>query len=171
MDPHSRRLLRASRLLFWLSGPILAAGFVAIYVGAVAAEEIAERLLARLLAEIDPNTLAELPSDFLTASTVQRAAWALAAGLFVLGVGQLLTAVELRRGARWSYAAAVMGGLLVAFTCGTTAVFMLAATSSQPQAALLLTVGAVGLGLVAALYGAVAAFTASGRREREAATG
>ena len=171
MDPLSsplpRRLLLASRLLFVLAGPFLAAGVVCAVAGVVAAEDIAERLLARLLAEIDAETLAGLPADILTPATVQRAAIALAAGFVLLGLGQLATAAGLRRGTRWSYAAAVMGGLFVAFTAGATAIFMLAATSAQPQAATLLTVGAIGLGGVAVLYGAIAVLTAGGRRELE----
>ena len=157
--------------MFLLSGPLLAAGLVAAVGGVVAAEEIAERLMARLLTEIDAATLAGLPSDFLTPATVQRAAFALSAGFLLLGVGQLFTALGLRRGARWSYAAAVMGGLFVAFTSGATGTFMLAATSAQPQAALVLTVGAIALGGVALLYGAIAVLTATGRRELEASTG
>ena len=154
-----------------LSGPLLAASVVCAVAGVVAAEEIAERLLARLWAEIDAETLAGLPTDFLTSATVQRAGLALAAGFLILGVGQLATAVGLRRRARWSYAAAVMGGLFVAFTSGATAIFMLAATSAQPQAAMLLMVGAIGLGGVALLYGAIAVLTAGGRRELEASAG
>lgn len=171
MDPLPRRLLVASRLLLILSGPLLAAGVVCAVAGVVAAEDIAERLLARLLAEIDAETLAGLPADFLTPATVQRAALALAAGFALLGLGQLTTAAGLRRAARWSYAAAVMGGLFVAFTTGATAAFMIAARSAQPQAATLLTVGAIGLGGVAALYTAIAVLAARGRRELEVSSG
>lgn len=168
VDTLPRRLRLASRLLFMLSAPLLAAGVVCAIGGALAAEDIAARLLARLLAEIDAETLAGLPADFLTPATIRRAAFALAAGLVFVGLVQLATAVGLRRGKRWSYAAAVVGGLFVAFTSGGTAVFMLAATSAQPQAALLLTVGAVGLGGVALMYGTIAALTAAARRELEA---
>jgi hypothetical protein len=171
VDPLPRRLLLASRFLVLLSGPLIAAAVVCAVAGAFAAEDIAERLLARLLAEIDTETLAGLPADFLTPATVQRAAFALAGGFALLGLGQLATAAGLRRGARWSYAAAVMGGLFVAFTAGATAIFMIAARSAQPQAATLLTVGAIGLGGVAALYGAIAVLVAGGRRELEVSTG
>jgi len=171
VDPLPHRLLLASRLLLVLSGPLLAAGVACAVAGVVAAEDIAERLLARILAEIDAETLAGLPADFLTPATVQRAAFALAAGFALLGLGQLATAAGLRRGARWSYAAAVMGGLFVAFTAGATAVFMIAARSAQPQAATLLTVGAIGLGGVAALYAAIAVLAAGGRRELEGFSG
>lgn len=164
-----RRLLLASRLLFVLSGPLLAAGSVCGIGGVVAAKDIAARLLARLLAEIDDETLAGLPPDFLTPATVQRAAFALAAGLLLLGLAQLATAVGLRHGQRWSYAAAVVGGLFIAFTAGGTAIFMLAATSAQPQAALLLTIGAIGFGGIALLYGAIAGLTGAGRRDLEVA--
>jgi hypothetical protein len=166
-----RRLQLASRLLFVLSGPLLAAGLVCVIGGAVAAEDLTSRLLARILAEIDAETLAGLPPDFLTPSTVQRAAFALGGGLLLLGLAQLATAVGLRHGRRWSYAAAVVGSLFVAFTVGGTAVFMLAATSAQPQAALLLTIGAVGLGAVALLYATIAGLTGAGRRELEASAG
>jgi hypothetical protein len=169
VDPLPRRLLLASRFLFLLSGPLIAAAVACAVAGVVAAEDIAERLLARLLAEIDAETLAGLPADFLTPATVQRAAFALAAGFALLGLGQLATAAGLRRGARWSYAAAVMGGLFVACTTGATAIFMIAARSAQPQAATLLTVGAIGLGGVAALYGAIAVLAAAGRRDLEVA--
>jgi hypothetical protein len=171
VDPLPRRLLLASRLLFVLCGLLLAAGVVCAVAGVVAAEDIAERLLARLLAEIDAETLAGLPTDFLTPATVQRAAIALAAGFALLGLGQLATAAGLRRGARWSYAAAVMGGLFVAFTAGATAVFMIAARSAQPQAETLLTVGAIGFVGVAAVYGAIAVLAAGGRRELEVSSG
>ena len=169
MEPLPRRLLLASRLLLILSGPLIAAAVVCAVGGFAAADEIAARLMARVLAEIDAETLAGLPPDFLTASTVQRAAVALAVGFLSLGLGQLATAIGLRRRARWSYAAAVMGGLFVAFACGASAIFMMAATSRQPQAALVLTVGAIGLGGVAILYGAIAGLTAAGRRELEVA--
>lgn len=171
MDPLPRRLLLASRLLFVLAAPLLAAGIVGAVAGVLAAEDIADRLLARLLVELDAATLAGLPAEFLTPATVQRAAFALAVGFALLGVGQMATAAGLRRRTRWSYAAAVMGGLLVAFTAGASAIFMLAATSAQPQATTLLAVGAVGLGAVAALYGAIAVLTAGGRRELEASPG
>jgi hypothetical protein len=161
----------ASRLLFVLSAPILASGVVCVIGGAVAAEDLATRLLERLLAEIDAETLAGLPPDFLTPSTVQRAAFALGAGLVMLGLAQLATAVGLRQGRRWSYAAAVVGSLFVTFTAGGTGVFMLAATSAQPQAALLLTAGAIGLGVIAVLYAAIAALTGAGRRELDTAPG
>jgi hypothetical protein len=65
----------------------------------------------------------------------------------------------------------VIGGLFVAFTAGATAIFMIAATSAQPQAATLLTLGAIGLGGVAALYGAIAVLAAGGRRELEVSSG
>ena len=123
------------------------------------------------LAQALPRLRLPLPADFLTPATVQRAAFALAGGFALLGLGQLATAAGLRRGARWSYAAAVMGGLFVAFTAGATAIFMIAARSAQPQAATLLTVGAIGLGGVAALYGAIAVLVAGGRRELEVSTG
>lgn len=161
----------ASRLLFVLSGPILASGVVCMIGGAIAAEDLSTRLLERLLAEIDAETLAGLPPDFLTPSTIQRAAFALGAGLVMLGLAQLATAVGLRHGRRWSYAAAVVGSLFVAFTAGATAVFMLAATSAQPQAALVLTIGAIGLGSVALVYAAIAGLTGAGRRELETARG
>jgi FtsH-binding integral membrane protein len=96
---------------------------------------------------------------------------ALGAGLLGLGIAQLATAIGLRRGLRWSYAAAVIGGLFVAFTAGGSAVFMLAATAQQPQAAVVLVVGAVLVGLAAAVYGAAAVLTALGRRELEASAG
>ena len=171
MDSLPRRLQLASRLLFVLSGPPIGAGVVCIIGGVLAAEDLAARLLERLLAEIDAETLAGLPPDFLTPSTVQRAAFALGAALVLLGLAQLATAVALRQGRRWSYAAAVVGSLFVAFTAGGTAVFSLVATSAQPQAALLLTIGAIGLGAVAALYATIAAMTGAGRRELEASTG
>lgn len=160
-----RRLQLASRLLFALSGPLIGAGVVCIIGGLLAAEDLATRLLERLLAEIDAETLAGLPPDFLTPATVQRAAFALGSGLFALGMAQLATAVALRQGRRWSYAAAVVGSLCVAFTAGGTAVFMLAATSAQPQAALLLTIGAIGIGAIALLYATIAAMTDAGRRQ------
>ena len=47
-----RRLLLAARLLFVLSGVLLAAGLVCLIGGTMGAAEIAERLLTRLLAEI-----------------------------------------------------------------------------------------------------------------------
>jgi hypothetical protein len=171
VDSLPRRLQLASRLLFVLSGPLIGAGVVCVIGGFLAAKDVATRLLERLLAEIDAETLAGLPPDFLTPSTVQRAAFALGAGLVLLGLAQLATAVALRHGRRWSYAAAVVGSLFVAFTAGGTAVFSLAATSAQPQAALLLTMGAIGLGAVAALYATIAALTGAGRRELEASTG
>lgn len=171
MDSLPRRLLLASRLLFVLSGALIGAGVVCVIGGFVAAEDLATRLLERLLADIDAETLAGLPPDFLTPSTVQRAAFALGAGLVLLGVAQLSTAVALRHGRRWSYAAAVVGSLFVAFTAGGTAVFSLAATSAQPQAALLLTMGAIGFGAVAVLYATIAALTGAGHRELEASTG
>lgn len=171
MDSLPRRLQLASRLLFALSGPPIGAGLVCIIGGVLAAEDLATRLLERLLAEIDAETLAGLPPDFLTPSTIQRAAFALGAGLVVMGLAQLATAVGLRQGRRWSYAAAVVGSLFVAFTAGGTAVFSLVATSAQPQAALLLTIGAIGLGVVALLYATIAALTGAGRRELEASTG
>jgi hypothetical protein len=141
VDSLPRRLQLASRLLFVLSGPLIGAGVVCVIGGFLAAKDVATRLLERLLAEIDAETLAGLPPDFLTPSTVQRAAFA------------------------------VVGSLFVAFTAGGTAVFSLAATSAQPQAALLLTMGAIGLGAVAALYATIAALTGAGRRELEASTG
>jgi hypothetical protein len=171
VDSLPRRLQLASRLLFVLSGPPIGAGLVCIIGGVLAAEDLAARLLERLLAEIDAETLAGLPPDFLTPSTIQRAAFALGAGLVFLGLAQLATAVGLRQGRRWSYAAAVVGSLYVAFTAGGTAVFSLVATSAQPQAALLLTKGANGLGAVALLYATIAALTAAGRRDLEASTG
>jgi uncharacterized membrane protein (DUF2068 family) len=171
VDSLPRRLQLASRLLFALSGPPIGAGLVCIIGGVLAAEDLATRLLERLLAEIDAETLAGLPPDFLTPSTIQRAAFALGAGLVVMGLAQLATAVGLRQGRRWSYAAAVVGSLFVAFTAGGTAVFSLVATSAQPQAALLLTIGAIGLGVVALLYATIAALTGAGRRELEASTG
>ena len=171
METLPRRLQLASRLLFVLSAPVLASGMVCVIGGALAAEDLASRLLDRLLAEIDAETLAGLPPDFLTPSTVQRAAFALGAGLVLLGSAQLATAVGLRRGRRWSYAATVVGCLFVAFTAGGSAVFMLAATSAQPQAALLLTIGAIGLGAIATLYAVIAALTGAGRRELESSPG
>ncbi len=168
MDAPPHRLLTASRLLFVLSGILIGGGLVCIVGGVIGATEIADRLLARLLAEIDPDTLATLPPDFLTPATIQRAAAALGVGLVLLGAGQLATAVGLRRGQRWSYAAAVIGGLFVAFTCGATAMFMLVAIPAQPQAALPLVVGAGLIGAVAALYAVIAALTATGRRALEA---
>ena len=171
MDLLPRRLLLASRLLFLLSGVLLGAGLVCVIGGTVAAAELADRILARILAEIDPDTLATLPPGFLTAETVQGAAAALGVGLLVLGFAQLATAVGLRRGLRWSYAAAVIGGLFVAFTAGSSAAFMLAATAQQPQAAVVLVVGALLVGGTAVIYGAVAVLTAFGRRELEASTG
>jgi len=168
MDAPPHRLLTASRLLFVLSGILIGGGLVCIGGGVVGATEIADRLLARLLAEIDPDTLATLPPDFLTPATIERAAVALGLALVLLGVAQLVTAVGLRRGHRWSYAAAVIGALFVTFTCGATALFMLVAIPAQPQAALPLAVGAVVSGAVAALYAVIAALTASGRRALEA---
>jgi hypothetical protein len=123
------------------------------------------------MAEIDPDTLAVLPPDFLTSATIQRAAAALGAGLLLIGCAQLTTSIALRRGQRWSYAAAVIGGLFVVFTAGASAVFMLVAVPAQPQAALPLAVGAVVLGAVAALYGAIVVLTVSGRRALETAPG
>ena len=162
-----RRLVLASRVLFFLSGLLIAAGVVCIAAGVLYADEIAARLLERILAEIDAESLARLPPDFLTSATVGQAAFALGLGFLLIGLGQLATAIGLRRGARWSYAAAVVGGLFVAFTCGATAVFMLAATSTQPQVATLLVVGALGLGSAAVLYGTIAVVTAAARRELE----
>ena len=163
-----RRLLLAARLLFVLSGVLLAAGLVCLIGGTMGAAEIAERLLTRLLAEIDPDTLATLPAGFLTAGTIQRAAVALGVSLLILGGAQLMTSIGLRRNQRWAYPAAVIGGLFVAFTAGASAVFMLAATSAQPQAALVLLIGAVVLGGAAAAYALIAAWTVTGRRELEA---
>jgi hypothetical protein len=171
VDSLPRRLLVASRLLFVLSGVLIGAGLVCLIGGTLVAADLADRLLARLLAEIDPDSLATLPPGFLTAGTVQRAAVALGAGLLGLGIAQLATAIGLRRGLRWSYAAAVIGGLFVAFTAGGSALFMLAATAQQPQAALVLVVGAVLVGVAAAVYGAAAVLTALGRRELEASAG
>jgi hypothetical protein len=141
---------------------------VCIVGGLLGATEIADRLLDRLMAEIDPDTLATLPPDFLTPATVERAAVALGSGLLLLGAAQLATAMGLRRGQRWSYAAAVIGGLFVAFTAGATALFMLVAIPTQPQAALPLAVGAALAGAVAVLYAMIAALTALGRRAMEA---
>ncbi|MGH2489657.1 MAG: hypothetical protein ACRDFR_08590, partial [Candidatus Limnocylindria bacterium] len=169
VDSLPRRLELSSRLLFVLSGPLIGAGAMCVIGGVVAAEDVAARLLERLLAEIDAETLAGLPPDFLTPSTVQRAAFALGAGLVTLGLAQLVTAVALRHGRRWSYAAAVVGSLFVAFTAGGTALFMLVTTSAQPQAAVLLAIGAVALGSFALLYAAIAALTGAGRRELETA--
>ena len=169
MDAPPRRLLTASRLLFVLSGVFLGSGLVCIFGGLLGATEIADRLLDRLMAEIDPDTLATLPPGFLTPATVERAAVALGAGLLLLGVAQLATAMGLRRGQRWSYAAAVIGGLFVAFTTGATALFMLVAIPAQPQAALPLAAGAALAGAVAVLYAMIAAMTAIGRRALEAA--
>jgi hypothetical protein len=152
-------------VVFVLAGMVVAAGIVCIVGGLVAADFIADQLLTRILAEIDPDGLASLPPDFLTAATVERASVALGMGLILFGAAQLATSIGLRRGVRWSYAAAVIGGLFVAFTAGASAVFMLAAIPAQPQATTVLAVGAVGLGLVAGLYAGVAALTASGRRE------
>ena len=168
MDPPPRRLLTSSRLLFVLSGVFLGSGLVCIIGGVLGATEIADRLLARLMAEIDPDTLATLPPDFLTPATVERAAVALGAGLLFLGAAQLATAIGLRRGQRWSYAAAVIGGLFVAFTAGASALFMLVAIPTQPQAALPLAVGAALAAVVAALYAMIAVLTATGRRTLEA---
>jgi hypothetical protein len=162
-----RRLLLASRLLFVLSGAVLAAGIVCIAGGLLAAEFIAEQLLTRILAELDPDGLASLPPDFLTTASVERAAVALGIGLIVFGAAQLATSIGLRRDIRWSYAAAVIGGLFLAFTAGASAVFMVAAIPGQPQAAAALAVAAIGLGLAAVVYAAVAALTASGRRDLE----
>jgi hypothetical protein len=169
VDAPARRLLTASRLLFVLSGVVLGTGLVCIVGGLLGATEIADRLLDRLMAEIDPDTLATLPPDFLTPATVERAAVALGSGLLLLGAAQLATAMGLRRGQRWSYAAAVIGGLFVAFTAGATALFMLVAIPTQPQAALPLAVGAALAGAVAVLYAMIAALTALGRRAMEAA--
>lgn len=167
MEPLPRRLVLASRVLFYLSGLLVGAGVVCIVAGVLDADEIARRLLERILAEIDAESLARLPPDFLTSAMVRQAALALGIGFLAVGGGQLATAIGLRRGTRWAYAAAVVGGLFVAFTCGATAVFMLAATSTQPQAAALLTVGAVALGAAAVLYGTIAVVTAAARRELE----
>jgi hypothetical protein len=160
-----RRLLLASRLLFLLSGIVLGAGIVCAVGGLLAAELIADQLLTRILAELDPDGLASLPPDFLTAATVERAALALGIGLILFGLGQLATSIGLRRGVRWSYAAAVIGGLFLAFTAGASALFMVVAIPSQPQAAAALAIGAAGLGVVAGVYAIVAALTASGRRD------
>jgi hypothetical protein len=160
-----RRLLLASRLLFVLSGTVIAAGIVCIAGGLLASELIAEQLLTRILSELDPDGLASLPPDFLTAASVERAAVALGIGLVLFGAAQLATSIGLRRDIRWSYAASVIGGLFLAFTAGATAVFMVAAIPQQPQAAVVLAVGAVGLGLLAAVYAGVATLTASGRRD------
>jgi hypothetical protein len=159
------RLLLASRLLFVLSGIVLAGGIVCAAGGLLAAEFIADQLLTAVLAELDPDGLASLPPDFLTAATVERAAVALGIGLVLFGLAQLATSIGLRRGVRWSYAATVIGGLFLAFTAGASAVFMVAAIPRQPQAAAALAVGAVGLGLVAGIYAFAAALTASGRRD------
>ena len=163
-----RRLVLASRVLFFLSGLLIAAGVVCMVAGVLDADEIAARLLERILAEIDAESLARLPPDFLTSAMVRQAALALGLGFLLVGFGQLATAIGLRRDARWSYAAAVVGGLFVAFTCGATAVFMLAASSTQPQVSTLLVLGGIGLGGVAVLYGAIAVVTAAARRELEA---
>lgn len=168
MNAPPGRLLLASRLLFVLSGMLVAAGLVCIAGGLLAAEVIADELLTRILAEIDPDGLASLPPDFLTTATVERAAVALGAGLILIGAAQLATSIGLRRGLRWSYAAAVVGGLFVAFTVGASAVFMVAAIPAQPQAAIFLAAGAAALGLLAVLYAAIAVMTAGGRRELEA---
>jgi hypothetical protein len=90
---------------------------------------------------------------------------ALGIGLILFGAAQLATSIGLRRGQRWSYAATVIGGLFLAFTTGASALFMVAAMAAQPQAAVVLAVGAIFLGLVAALYAGIAVVTASGRRE------
>lgn len=160
-----RRLLLASRILFALSGVLLAGGIVCIAGGLLAGELIADQLLARILRELDPDGLASLPPNFLTAATVERAAVALGVGLILFGLAQLATSIGLRRGTRWSYAAAVIGGLFLSFTAGASAVFMIAAIPAQPQAAAVLAAGGVGLGLVAAAYAAIAVMTASGRRD------
>jgi hypothetical protein len=165
VDAPPRRLLLASRVLFLLSGLLLGAGAVCILGGLLAADVIAEQLLARVLAEIDPDGLASLPPEFLTPATVQRAAIALGIGLLVFGGAQLATSVGLRRGLRWSYAAAVIGGLFLAFTAGASAIFMVVAIPAQPQAAAALAVGGLVLGLGAVLYGAVAVITAGARRD------
>jgi uncharacterized membrane protein (DUF2068 family) len=162
-----RRLLLASRLLFVLSGVLVAGGLVCILGGLLAAEAIADELLARILAELDPDGLASLPPDFLTQATVERAVVALGMGLILFGAAQLATSIGLRHGQRWSYAAAVIGGLFVAFTVGASAVFMVAAIPAQPQAAIVLGIGAVALGLFAVLYAGTAVMTAIGRRELE----
>ncbi len=52
-----RRLVLASRVLFFLSGLLIAAGVVCIVAGVLDADEIAARLLERIMAEID----AEIP--------------------------------------------------------------------------------------------------------------
>jgi hypothetical protein len=160
-----RRLLLASRLLFVLAGVLVGAGIVCIIGGLAAAPFIADQLLARVLAELDADGLAALPPDFLTPATVERAAVALGVGLILFGAAQLATSIGLRHGARWSYAATVVGGLFLAFTAGASAVFMVAAIPAQPQAAVALAAGAVGLGGVAGVYAGVAILTASGRRE------
>jgi len=167
VGPAPRRLRVAARLLFFLSAPLLGAAVVCLVAGLTAADEIAARLLARILSEVDPEALAGLPPGFLTADTVQRAAFALAGGLGLLGLGQLATAVGLGRRARWSYAAAVVGGLFVACTAGASAIFMVVATSAQAALATGLLVGGAVLGVVALLYGTVAVLTAAGRREWE----
>lgn len=168
MNAPPRRLVLASRLLFVLSGVLLGGGLVCILGGLLAAEVLAEQLLARVLSEIDVDGLASLPPDFLTAATVQRAAVALGMGLLVFGSAQLATAIGLRRGFRWSYAAAVIGGLFVAFTVGASAVFMVAAIPTQPQAAVVLAIGATLFAVLAAIYSAIAVMTATARRELEA---
>jgi hypothetical protein len=169
VDAPPRWLLTASRLLFVLSGVFVGSGLVCIFGGLLAAAEIAARLLDRVMAEIDPDTLATLPPGFLTPATVERAAVALGSGLLLLGAAQLATSMGLRRGQRWSYAAAVIGGLFIAFTAGATALFMVVAIPAQPQAALPLAVGAALAGAVAVLYAVIAVFTAIGRRALEAA--
>ncbi len=171
MDALPRRLLRASRLLFVLSGLMIGAGLVCVIGGTVGGAEIADRLLARLMAEVDPDTLASLPPNFLTAETVTRAATALGTGLLLLGAAQLATSIGLRRRQRWSYATAVIGGLFVAITAGATAVFMVVTIPTQTQAAVPLLIGSLVLGSVAVLYAAIAGWTASGRRALESAAG
>jgi hypothetical protein len=161
------RLLLAARLLFYLAAPILAAAIIAVVVAAEASEGIAELLLVFVLDQIDPDSLAGLPPDFLTADTVRRAAVALAAASALIGAAQVATAIGLRRGARWAFSAAVIGGLFVAFAAGASALFMVVAIGAQPQAAAILAAGAVVFGVAATLYAAIAVLTAFGRREVE----
>ena len=171
MGPVPRRVQGASRALFFLSAPLIAAAMVSGIAGLVAADEIASGLMGRILREIDQASLATLPPDFLTTATVQRAAYALAVAFALLGAGQLAVAIGLRRGTRWSFSAAVIGGLFVAFTCGASAIFMVVATTAQPQAASVLTLGAAVLGTLAAAYGFIALQVARGRREMRAPLG
>lgn len=167
MERTPPRLHLASRLLFYLSAPSLAAAIVAAVAATVMAQDLADRLLAVILEQIDQASLATLPPDFLTPATVQRALAALAVGLALFGLAELAVAVGMRRGARWAYPAAVVGSLFVAFTTGASAVFMLAATDAQPQAAIMLVIGAALLGGLTLLYAAIAVLTAAGRRDLE----